>query len=264
MSIFGLGSTLIGGGFVGDRDQGQRLVHGRPGAHRDRVRGLRVLRLPAAAAGRLRRRRAPAPAGAAPPAPGSRTSRRSGGCTPGPGTGSTTASILALQGECALRFESGLLTIFMAFYIESTAHGSTAALQLGAVLGAMGVGNMSGTALGTRIKVARPEIVIVISASVAAVTCVLAARPVLDHRRGRRRVPRRGGELAEQDRARRADPARRGRDAALVGVRAVRDVPAAGLGASARRSASSCRRVTRSAAPSGSGWRPPSSARWRS
>ena len=63
----------------------------------------------------------------------------------------------------------------MAFYIEATAHGSTAALQLGAVLGAMGVGNMSGTALGTRIKVAHPEVVIVISAMVAAVTCVLAA-----------------------------------------------------------------------------------------
>jgi hypothetical protein len=68
---------------------------------------------------------------------------------------------------------SGLLTIFLAFYIESTQHGVTAALELGLVIGAAGVGNFLGTAIGTRLKMSRPETIIIIAVSAAGAVCVL-------------------------------------------------------------------------------------------
>ena len=83
--------------------------------------------------------------------------------------------VIALQGESALRLMSGLLTIYLAFYIESTVHGLDAAIQLGAVIGAAGVGNFSGTAIGTKLKMAKPEYVIVASVSIAAASCLVVA-----------------------------------------------------------------------------------------
>jgi hypothetical protein len=83
--------------------------------------------------------------------------------------------VMALQGESVLRFLSGLLTIFLAFYVEATAHGWRAALELGAVIGAAGLGNITGTGVGTKLKLRRPEAVIVVAAATAAVTCVLVA-----------------------------------------------------------------------------------------
>jgi hypothetical protein len=83
--------------------------------------------------------------------------------------------VIALQGESALRFLSGLLTIFLAFYVESTAHGLTAALQLGAIVGAAGLGNFSGTAVGTKLRFNRPELIILGSVAAAAVSCLLVA-----------------------------------------------------------------------------------------
>ena len=56
---------------------------------------------------------------------------------------------------------AGLLTIYLAFYVESTAHGLQAASQLGAVIGAAGVGNFTGTAIGTKLRLARPDLVII-------------------------------------------------------------------------------------------------------
>jgi hypothetical protein len=83
--------------------------------------------------------------------------------------------VVALQGESALRLLSGLLTIYLAFFVETTAHGVAAAVQLGAVIGAAGFGNFSGTAVGTRFRTARPELVIVVSAGIVAVGCVVTA-----------------------------------------------------------------------------------------
>ncbi len=83
--------------------------------------------------------------------------------------------VIALQGESVLRLLSGLLTIYLAFYVESTAHGLDAALQLGAVIAAAGAGNFSGTAIGAKVKLARPEFVIVGAVTVAAVVCVIVA-----------------------------------------------------------------------------------------
>jgi len=83
--------------------------------------------------------------------------------------------VTALQGESALRLLSGLLTIYLAFYIESTAHGLDAALQLGGVVGAAGFGSFSGTAIGTKLRMNKPEAVIMISTAIAAAVCILTA-----------------------------------------------------------------------------------------
>jgi MFS family permease len=83
--------------------------------------------------------------------------------------------VIALQGESALRLLSGLLTIYLAFFIESNEHGLTGVLQLGGVVGAAGVGNFLGTAIGTRLAMTRPELVIVVSVCVAAGACILVA-----------------------------------------------------------------------------------------
>jgi predicted MFS family arabinose efflux permease len=83
--------------------------------------------------------------------------------------------VIALQGESALRLLSGMLTIYLAFYVESTQHGWEAALELGLVIGAAGVGNFLGTAIGTRVHMSKPEIAIIISVSVAAAFCAFVA-----------------------------------------------------------------------------------------
>jgi hypothetical protein len=83
--------------------------------------------------------------------------------------------VIALQGESVLRFLSGLLTIFMAFYVEHTQHGVSAAVQLGAIVAAAGVGNITGTAIGTKLHLARPERIIVWSVALAAMSSILVA-----------------------------------------------------------------------------------------
>jgi MFS family permease len=83
--------------------------------------------------------------------------------------------ISTLQAEAALRFMTGFLTIFMAFYIESTRHGWSAAAALGAVLGAAGVGNFLGTATGARLTSKQADLIVIICSAVAAVACLLVA-----------------------------------------------------------------------------------------
>ena len=83
--------------------------------------------------------------------------------------------VTSLQGEATLRFLSGFLTIFLAFYIETTSHGFTAALALAGLAGGAGLGNFVGTAAGTRMTLARPELIIIIGAASAAVACLLTA-----------------------------------------------------------------------------------------
>jgi hypothetical protein len=83
--------------------------------------------------------------------------------------------ITALEGESALRFLAGLLTIYLAFYIESTKHGVDAAVALGAVLGAAGIGNFVGTAAGSKITPNRPDVIVVICTAAAAAMCIVSA-----------------------------------------------------------------------------------------
>jgi MFS family permease len=83
--------------------------------------------------------------------------------------------VLALQGESSLRLLSGLLTIYLAFYVEGTVHGLEAAVQLGAIVAAAGAGNFSGTAVGTKLKMVKPQATIVVSVAITAGVCILVA-----------------------------------------------------------------------------------------
>jgi len=83
--------------------------------------------------------------------------------------------VVALQGETTLRWLSGFLTLFMAFYIEATSHGWHAVLNLGAIGAATALGNFTGTGIGTRLKMRRPDLIILSSISAAAVTCAITA-----------------------------------------------------------------------------------------
>jgi hypothetical protein len=83
--------------------------------------------------------------------------------------------IVALQGESTLRWLAGFLTMFLAFYIESVSHGWQAVASLGALGAASGVGNFVGTGIGTRLRMARPDLIILLCTSAAAVGCVVTA-----------------------------------------------------------------------------------------
>jgi MFS family permease len=89
--------------------------------------------------------------------------------------GFTSSALVALQGESTLRWLSGFLTLFLAFYVQSTSHGWQAAANLGAIGAATGVGTFLGTGIGTRLHARRPDLLIVLSVFSAAVTCLVAA-----------------------------------------------------------------------------------------
>jgi hypothetical protein len=174
LTIFGLGSTLVLGGFVG-------FVI--------KVSGSYSLGLYLTAAGfatcayfAFRLPKQVDSAVSAPRHPGEAMRPRKQDRVPPIGRLQTWAKrgfdphlVVALQGESVLRLLSGLLTIYLAFYIESTQHGFKAALELAFVIGAAGAGNFAGTAIGTRLKMTRPEAVIVVSALVAGAICLLVA-----------------------------------------------------------------------------------------
>jgi len=89
--------------------------------------------------------------------------------------GFTPPVVVALQGESTLRWLSGFMTLFLAFYIESVSHGWQAAASLGGIGIATGVGNFSGTGLGTRLKMKRPDLIILMCTALSALGCVIAA-----------------------------------------------------------------------------------------
>jgi MFS family permease len=83
--------------------------------------------------------------------------------------------IVALQGESSQRLLSGMLTIYLAFYVESTSHGLAAAVALAGVVGAAGAGNFTGTAIGTRLTGVNSRSVIAGCVCASAAACLLAA-----------------------------------------------------------------------------------------
>ncbi|UQX89121.1 MFS transporter [Jatrophihabitans telluris] len=91
------------------------------------------------------------------------------------GRGFTPPVVLALQGESTLRWLSGFLTLFLAFHIEAISHGWHAVASLGAMGVATGAGNFIGTGIGTRLKLGRPDLIILVCNAVAAVACLAAA-----------------------------------------------------------------------------------------
>ena len=83
--------------------------------------------------------------------------------------------VLALRATAAVRGLSGFLTLFMVFLIQSRLHGAAAAFELGAIVAAAGVGSMAGTTAGARLRLSRPDVVVLTAIGACAGTCVLAA-----------------------------------------------------------------------------------------
>ena len=83
--------------------------------------------------------------------------------------------VIALRSAGALRGMSGFLTMFMAFLIQSHQQGVAALLSLGALVGAISVGSVVGTAMGARIRPSTPDVVVPVCVGVTAAMCVLAA-----------------------------------------------------------------------------------------
>jgi hypothetical protein len=77
--------------------------------------------------------------------------RRSGGLSLGPHV------VTALRAAGALRGLSGFLTLFLAFWIQSTETGSDAALALGGLVAAASGGAVIGTVLGARMPMKHPD-----------------------------------------------------------------------------------------------------------
>jgi hypothetical protein len=174
LSIFGLGSTLVGGSLIGViiKVTGSYSLGLVVTAIAFATCGFFAFRLPGNVDSAVDAPRHPQE----PPRP--RTQRRVppiARIRSWAKRGFADHVVIALQGESALRFVSGALTIYLAFYIEATAHGLTAALELGAVIGAAGVGNFAGTALGTKLKLSKPEVVIIISVVASAASAILVA-----------------------------------------------------------------------------------------
>ncbi|HET6876960.1 MAG TPA: MFS transporter [Jatrophihabitans sp.] len=174
LTIFGLGSTLVLGGFVGVviKATGSYTVGLIVTAMGFVACAIFAVRLPpqvdSATSAARRRHEPPRPKGQA-KAP---VLRR---LVQWAGKGFEPHVVVALQGESALRLLSGMLTIYLAFYVESTSHGWAAAVALGGVIGAAGAGNFTGTAIGTRLKPTKPEVVIIVSTCSAALICLITA-----------------------------------------------------------------------------------------
>jgi hypothetical protein len=83
--------------------------------------------------------------------------------------------VTALRAASALRALSGFLTLFLAFLIQDTQHGFGAAMALAGLAGAAGGGSLAGTALGARLRLTRPDPVLLTAISAVVVISVVAA-----------------------------------------------------------------------------------------
>ena len=83
--------------------------------------------------------------------------------------------VTALRAGAALRGLSGFLTLFLAFWIQSTETGTAAALALAGLVGAAAGGAVVGTALGARMPMTHPDPVLLGSIGGVAGIAVVAA-----------------------------------------------------------------------------------------
>jgi hypothetical protein len=86
--------------------------------------------------------------------------------------------VRALRCNACLRLLSGFLTLYMAFLLRAepfAAFQGREALLLGLVIGAAGLGNTIGIALGTLLRSLRAEVVVVVALVAAATAAVVAA-----------------------------------------------------------------------------------------
>ncbi len=84
--------------------------------------------------------------------------------------------VLALGAEGTLRGLSGFLTFFLAFLLRvHPANGLSSTEALGLVVGALGIGNALGTALGSWLRSRGPEILVTLLLAIAAAAAMAAA-----------------------------------------------------------------------------------------
>ncbi len=83
--------------------------------------------------------------------------------------------VTALRGASALRGLSGFLTLFLAFLIQHHYHGWEAAVALGALAAGAGGGGFLGTAAGARLKLGRPDVIVLVCVSAATAACIICA-----------------------------------------------------------------------------------------
>ena len=96
----------------------------------------------------------------------------------------TAAVARGIRCNLGLRFVSGFLTMYLAFLLrDKPISGIDGALALGAVIAAAGIGNSSGTLIGSLLKARRPEgvvlVVLLADAAVAFTVAVLYGFPTL-------------------------------------------------------------------------------------
>jgi len=83
--------------------------------------------------------------------------------------------VTALRAAGALRALAGFLTLFLAFLIQDTARGFGAAAAVAGLAVAAGGGSLVGTVLGARLRLTRPDPVLLTSIGAVAATCAVAA-----------------------------------------------------------------------------------------
>ena len=83
--------------------------------------------------------------------------------------------VAALRAAGALRALAGFLTLFLAFYIQSTETGTAAAVALGGLVAAAAAGSVAGTALGARMTLSRPDPVLLTAIGGVAVIALVAS-----------------------------------------------------------------------------------------
>jgi MFS family permease len=174
LSLFGLGAMLIGGGLIGGviKVTGSYWLGLWLAAVPFAANGIFCLRLPKqvdSAAAAVRHPEEP-------PRPREVTSvpkmaRLRGWASKGYGSSVVTA----LSGASLLRWTTGFLTLFLAFWVQSESHGLHAASQLGIIGAGIGVGNAVGNVIGARAHLGHPERLVVLCAALASLACVLTA-----------------------------------------------------------------------------------------
>lgn len=83
--------------------------------------------------------------------------------------------VTALRGVAALRGLAGFLVIFSPFLVQGTIGGFRGTLALGAIAGGAGLGSFIGTAIGARVRVSNPDLVVLVLTGIAALACLVAA-----------------------------------------------------------------------------------------
>ncbi len=172
LSVFGLGATAAGGSFLalflkitGSYQWGLRLA-----AIAFAVTAFYALKLPRSIDSDVR---APRRVGGAGRAARSEKVISSVRLREWASRGFEQSVLTSLQASSALRGMAGFLTLFLAFYIQQTASGFDAVLDLALFAVAAGGGSFLGTAAGARLRMGRPDAIVLACALTAAAACIV-------------------------------------------------------------------------------------------